>query len=137
MTDHRVIPFLAAIYSFWTYNATAEASASALYMGTPDLNPHEMRRAQASLYGTPLRIRSIHLNALENFAGFAVAACLAQSINATDPEIVNLLFLHVFLKIAVYTPAYWFGSVRLRGFSHFLAMTASALVCWKLAVGGA
>lgn len=93
----------------------------------------EMRRQATTLYGKPLYIRAIHLNTLESFGSFAVAACLAQSIEPTNAEVVNLLVLHVLLKVFVYVPAYWFGIVQLRGLSHFGSLMASALVCWKLA----
>ena len=90
------------------------------------------------LDGLPLRMRSAHYGLLENFAGFAAAAALAQSIAPNNEQLINLLGLHVISKVFLYYPTYVFGLASpLRTLSHIFATSAVINVCWKLASGAA
>jgi uncharacterized MAPEG superfamily protein len=71
---------------------------------------------------------------MENFAGFAVAAALTQAINPNDQHNINLLGLHVLLKVVVYYASYLADIPPVRILSHLLAMSSVIGVCWRLAV---
>ena len=88
-----------------------------------------------NLKGLPLRLRSAHYGLLENFAGFALAASLAQTLSPNDQQIANLLGLHVLLKTVVYYVSYLVDIPPPRTFSHVFATSAVINVCFRLASG--
>lgn len=87
------------------------------------------------LRGLPLKLRSAHYGLVENFAGYALAAALAVASGRADQRIVNLLGLHVLLKVFVYYGAYLTDVAPARTFSHVLATSAVVDVLWRLARG--
>jgi uncharacterized MAPEG superfamily protein len=95
-------------------------------------NPREL---VSQMRGFPQRLRSAHLHLMENFAGFAVAAALAQVLAPMDRQVANLLGLHVFLKVGVHYPAYLADVPPPRTFAHIAATAALVNVCWRLALG--
>lgn len=102
------------------------------------LDNEHPRKHIHNLDGLPLRMRSAHYGLLENFAGFAAAAALAQSIAPNNTQLINLLGLHVIAKLFVYYPAYVFNLLPpVRTLSHVFATSAVINVCWKLASGAA
>ena len=88
-----------------------------------------------TMKGFPLRLRSAHNNLMENFPAFAVAAAMQQSINPLDQQGINLLALHVFLKVVVYYGFYLADIAPPRTMSHVLANASLIGVCWRLATG--
>lgn len=99
------------------------------------LDNNSPRKHVNALDGLPLRLRSAHYGLMENFAGFAVAASLAQSLAPADAQIANLLGLHVLLKVGVYYASYLADTAPPRTLSHVLATSAVINVCWRLANG--
>jgi uncharacterized MAPEG superfamily protein len=132
----RAVPALSALYVFWTFGATGAFSAAGQAMARPaGLDNSNPRQYIHKMRGLPNRLRSAHYNTLENFAGFAVAACLAQTLAPTNRQILNLLGLHVLAKVFVYYPAYLLDVPPPRTLSHVLATASVINVCWRLAVG--
>lgn len=132
----RTIPALTAIYVFWTFGASGAISAAGQAMGRREgLDNNTPRKHVHTLDGLPLRMRSAHYGLLENFAGFAVAAALAQSLAPADTQIANLLGLHVLLKTGLYYVSYLADVAPPRTLSHVLATSAVINVCWRLANG--
>lgn len=132
----RTIPALTAIYVFWTFGASGAISAAGQAMGRREgLDNNSPRKHVHTLDGLPLRMRSAHYNLMENFAGFAVAAALAQSLAPADTHIANLLGLHVLLKTGLYYVSYLADVAPPRTLSHVLATSAIINVCWRLANG--
>ncbi|KAK2605463.1 hypothetical protein N8I77_008297 [Diaporthe amygdali] len=132
----RTIPALTALYLFMTFGASGALSAAGQAMSRREgLDNNTPRKHVHNLDGLPLRLRSAHYGLLENFAGFAVAASLAQSLAPADPQIGNLLGLHVLLKTGVYYASYLADVAPPRTLSHVLATSAVINVCWRLANG--
>lgn len=132
----RTIPALAALYVFMTFGASGAFSAAGQAMGRREgLDNNSPRKHIHNLDGVPLRLRSAHYGLLENFAGFAVAASLAQSLAPADAQIANLLGLHVLLKTGVYYVSYLTNLAPPRTLSHVLATSAVVNVCLRLANG--
>ncbi|CAN8104828.1 unnamed protein product [Discula destructiva] len=130
----RAIPALTALYVFMTFGASGALSAAGQAMSRREgLDNNSPRKHINSLDGLPLRLRSAHYGLLENFAGFAIAASLAQSLAPTDVQITNLLGLHVL--VAVYYASYLLDEAPPRTLSHLLATSAVINVCWRLANG--
>lgn len=132
----RTIPALTALYVFATFGASGALSAAGQAMGRREgLDNNAPRKHVHALDGLPLRLRSAHYGLLENFAGYAVAASLAQSLAPADAQIANLLGLHVLLKTVVYYASYLADVAPPRTLSHLLATSAVINVCWRLANG--
>lgn len=132
----RTIPALTALYIFMTFGASGAFSAAGQAMGRREgLDNSSPRKHVHLLEGLPLRLRSAHYGLLENFAGFAVAASLAQSLAPADAQITNLLGLHVLLKVFVFYASYLADVPPPRTLSHVLATSAVMNVCWRLANG--
>ncbi len=132
----RTIPALSALYLFMTFGATGALSAAGQAMGREEgLDANCPRKHIHKLDGMPLRLRSAHYGLLENFAGFALAASLAQTLSPNDQQIANLLGLHVLLKVGVYYASYLADIAPPRTFSHVFATSAVINVCWRLATG--
>lgn len=136
IAQDRVIPALSALYVFWTFGGSGAFSAAGQAMAREEGLDNSSPRAHVhKLEGLPLRLRSAHYGLMENFAGFAVAAALAQSINPRDQQNINLLGLHVLLKVVVYYASYLADFAPTRTLSHVLANGSVIGVCWRLAVG--
>lgn len=131
----RTIPALTALYVFMTFGASGAISVAGQAMARREGLDNNPRKHVHNLDGLPLRMRSAHYNLLENFAGFAVAASLAQSLAPADPQIANLLGLHVLLKTGLYYVSYLANFAPPRTLSHVLATSAVINVCWRLATG--
>ena len=132
----RTIPALTALYLFVTFGASGAFSVAGQAMGRREgLDNSTPRKHVHALDGLPLRLMSAHHNLLENFAGFAVAASLAQSLAPADSQIANLLGLHVLLKAGLYYVSYLSDIQPPRTLSHVLATSAVINVCWRLANG--
>jgi uncharacterized MAPEG superfamily protein len=132
----RTIPALTALYVFWTFGLSGSVSAAGQAMARREgLDSNTPRKYLRDLDGLPLRMWSAHYGLLENFAGFAVAAALAQSLAPEDPQIVNLLGLHVLLKTGLFYFSYLANIVPTRSIGHVLGTGAVINVCWKLANG--
>ncbi|KAI9657233.1 MAG: hypothetical protein M1831_004422 [Alyxoria varia] len=126
----KAIPALSLLYLFITYAASAG--------GKP-------RKHEGTLTGLPLRLRSAHLNLMDTFPAYALSAALSYASltstrgNVNTPAqqlIVNLLGLHVLLKVFVYLPAYYGDVFPLRGPSHVMSIGVLGAVLWRLAGGG-
>ena len=132
----RVIPALSALYVFWAFGGSGAFSAAGQAMAREEgLDNNCPRKHIHKLDGLPLRMRSAHYGLIENFAGFALAAALQQSINPRDQQNINLLGLHVFLKVFVYYGSYIADIAPPRTLSHVFATSSVIAVCWRLATG--
>lgn len=80
-------------------------------------------------------MRSAHYNLMEMFPGFALAAALTQALAPENQQLINLLGLHVLLKVFVHYPCYLLNVAPLRAASHAFATGSVINVCWKLAMG--
>lgn len=135
-TSRTSIPALSAFYIFVTFAASGAASAAGQAMSRSEsLDNNHPRKYVNNMDGLPLRMRSAHLNLMENFPGFAVAAALAQSLAPGNQQVINLLALHVFLKCLLYYPSYLANIAPPRTLSHVLATASVINVCWRLACG--
>jgi uncharacterized MAPEG superfamily protein len=83
--------------------------------------------------GLPLRLMSAHHSLVEIFPLFAAGACLAQVLVPGDQQVVNLLGLHVLLKVFVFYPSYVVGFAPARSLAHLLSVSAMIRVLWLLA----
>jgi uncharacterized MAPEG superfamily protein len=138
VANGRTIPALSALYIFMTFGASGAFSAAGQAMGRKEgLDDNNPRKYVQELEGLPLRLRSAHYGLLENFAGFALAASLAQSLAPRDQQITNLLGLHVLLKVFLYYGSYLGNIPPPRTLSHVLATSAVMNVCYRLAGGAA
>jgi uncharacterized MAPEG superfamily protein len=82
-----------------------------------------------------LRLRSAHYNTMEMFPSFAIVAALAQVLAPTDPQIINLLGLHVIAKMGLFYPSYIANVPPTRTLAHVLATGAVVNVGYRLALG--
>ncbi|KAF2762529.1 hypothetical protein EJ05DRAFT_534070 [Pseudovirgaria hyperparasitica] len=136
LTSDRTIPALSALYMFLTFGATGAVSAAGQAMSRSEgLDNNHPRQHLNDMRGLPLRMRSAHLGLLENFAGYALAAALTQSLAPGNKELINLLGLHVLLKLGVYYPAYLLNIGPPRTFAHVIATSSIVSALWKLAAG--
>jgi uncharacterized MAPEG superfamily protein len=132
----RVLPALAAVYTFWTFGASGSISAAGQAMAREEgLDNNTPRRHVHLLSGLPLRLRSAHYALVENFPGFALAAALTQTLAPNNVQIVNLLGLHVICRLFLHYPLYLMDIATPRSLSHLVATSALINVCWRLALG--
>lgn len=130
----KQIAALSALYAFWALGATGAFSVAGQGMSRPQGLDNDNPRAHVhGLSGLPLRLRSAHVNLLENFGGFALAAGLAVAKGGGDQQVVNLLGLYVIVKGVVYYFSYLAGLAPVRTVAHFMAVSAVMNVCWRLA----
>jgi len=94
------------------------------------------RAQDAQLRGLPLRLKSAHLNMVESFPSFAVVAALAQTMAPADPQIRNLLGLHVLTKGVLFWAAYAADLGPARSAVHVVSVAALLNVGWRLALAG-
>ncbi|ETN43893.1 uncharacterized protein HMPREF1541_11024 [Cyphellophora europaea CBS 101466] len=135
----RQIPALSALYTFFAFGASGAVSAAGQAMGMPEgLDNNSPRKHIHKLEGLPLRLRSAHYGLIENFAGFALAAGAAMAVDpqAQNQQVVNLLGLHVLLKVVVYYASYLADVPPPRTLSHVMATSAVVNVLWRLARAG-
>lgn len=90
------------------------------------------RKHRTNMEGLPLRLMSAHHSLIETFPLFAAGACLAQVLAPSDQKILNLLGLHVLLKVFVFYPSYVVGLAPVRSLSHVLSISAVIMVFWLL-----
>jgi uncharacterized MAPEG superfamily protein len=135
------IPALAALYTFATFGASGAFSAAGQAMSRPEgLDNNEPRRHTQDMEGMPYRLRAAHLNLMENFPGWAVAAALtasmASGLGREEQEVLTgLLGFHVFLKLFIYYPAYLLNFPPPRTLAHVMATASVINVCWRIAKG--
>ncbi|KAJ5404531.1 hypothetical protein N7509_004402 [Penicillium cosmopolitanum] len=103
----RVIPAMTAIYLFWTFGATGAFSVAGQAASRAEgLDLNHPRQHLGNMRGLPLCLRSAPSFLIEGFSGFAAVAALTQILDSDNRQIVNLLGLHVLLKVFVYYPSY-------------------------------
>lgn len=71
------------------------------------------------------------------FPGFALSAALAYTTAPGNQQIINLLGLHVLLKLLLYYPSYLLDIAPTRSLAHIGATGAVVNVAWRLATGAA
>ena len=132
----RVIPAISALYAYWAFAGSGALSVAAQGMARKEgFDNNHPRAHQSDLRGLPLRLRSAHLNLIEHFPAFAIAAALQQAINPRDQHGINMLAMSVFLKVFVFYASYLADLAPPRSLSHLLATSSVLGVCWRLAVG--
>ena len=101
LSPTQQIPALAALYTFVAFGASGAFSAAGQAMGRAEgLDNNNPRKHVGALDGMPARLRAAHLNLMENFPGWAVAASLTMAMGrGGDRQLVDLLGLHVLLKV--------------------------------------
>lgn len=130
----RMIPALALVYAIWTFAGSAAVSVAGQAMSRPEgLDNDHPRKHRQSMTGLPLRLMSAHHALMESFPLFASAASLSQGLAPGEQEVLNLLGLHVLLKVFVFYPAYVFNVSPMRSLSHLLSISAILRVFWILA----
>ncbi|KAG0155909.1 hypothetical protein PDIDSM_3082 [Penicillium digitatum] len=101
----RAIPALAVLYAFWTYIGSGTLSVAGQAMSRPHgLDNDHPRKHRGNMEGPPLRLMSAPHSLIEVFSFFAAGACLAQVLAPDDQQILNLLGLHVLLKVFGFLP---------------------------------
>ncbi|CAG8137976.1 unnamed protein product [Penicillium nalgiovense] len=130
----RTIPALAVLYAFWTFAGSGSLSVAGQAMSRPNgLGNDHPRKHRGNMEGLPLRLMSAHHSLIEIFPLFAAGACLAQVLAPGDQQILNLLGLHVLLKVFVFYPSYVVGFAPARSLAHLLSISAMIRVLWLLA----
>jgi uncharacterized MAPEG superfamily protein len=130
----RAIPALAVIYAFWTFAGSGSFSVAGQAMARPQgLDNDHPRKHRGNMEGLPLRLMSAHHSLVEIFPLFAAGASLAQVLAPADQQVLNLLGLHVLLKVFVFYPSYVVGFAPTRTLAHLLSISAIIRVFWLLA----
>ncbi|MCJ1356734.1 MAG: hypothetical protein MMC33_006729 [Icmadophila ericetorum] len=136
LATERTVPALAAIYFFVAFIGSSSLSAAGLAATTKEMDLNHPRAQQASLSGLPLRLKSAHLNMVENFPAFALSAALVHTIAPTNQHLINLLGFFVLNKTFVYWPAYVTNVAPARSASHLVSMASLLQVFYLLAKDG-
>ncbi|KAJ5270569.1 hypothetical protein N7497_008661 [Penicillium chrysogenum] len=130
----RAIPALTVLYAFWTFAGSGSLSVAGQAMSRPNgLDNDHPRKHRGNMEGLPLRLMSAHHSLVEIFPLFAAGACLAQVLAPGDQQILNLLGLHVLLKVFAFYPSYVVGFAPIRSLAHLLSVSAMVKVLWLLA----
>lgn len=120
----RAIPALAVLYAFWTFAGSSSLSVTGQAMSRlHSLDNDHLRKHRANMEGLPLHLMSGHHSMIENFPLFA----------ASDQQILNILGLHVLLKVFVFYPSYVVGFAPTRSPSHVLSilLLSGFSGCWQ------
>ncbi|OQE40022.1 hypothetical protein PENCOP_c006G04241 [Penicillium coprophilum] len=134
VVSSRAIPALAVLYAFWTFAGSGSLSVAGQAMSrSHGLDNDHPRKHRVNMDGLPLRLMSAHHSLIEIFPLFATGACLAQVLDPSNQQILNLLGLHVLLKVLVFYPSYVVGFAPTRTLSHVLSVSAIIRVFWLLA----
>ena len=72
---------------------------------------------------------------MEIFPAFALSAGLVTTLAPANQQLVNLLGLHVLVKLFVFWPSYLADIDALRGPAHLLSIGSLVTVAWKLTFG--
>jgi uncharacterized MAPEG superfamily protein len=99
------------------------------------LDSNTPRQHLSQMTGLPLRLYSAHINLMETFPSFAVAAGLTQALAPNNQILITLLGVHVMAKVFVYYPMYLLDVPPPRTLSHICAVSSVLNVCWRLARG--
>lgn len=129
----RAIPALTLVYAFWAFAGSGAISVAGQAMSRSEgLDNNHPREHRQNMRGLPLRLMSAHYSLMEIFPLFASAACLARGLAPGEQQILNLLGLHVLLKLFVFYPSYVFNISPMRSLSHLLSVSAIFRVFWLL-----
>lgn len=133
VASDRMIPALALVYAIWTFAGSSAISVAGQAMSRPEgLDNDHPRKHRQNMNGLPLRLMSAHHSLMEGFPLFATAACLAQGLAPGEQQILNLLGLHVVVKLFIFYPSYVFNISPMRSLSHLLSVAAILKVFWLL-----
>ena len=96
------IAALSTLYICTTYALSGAGSGAGVAAGNREGRDNDHPRLQVqNLRGLPLRLHSAHCNMMEKFPSFALTAALAQAMAPGDHTLINLLGLHVIMKVFV------------------------------------
>lgn len=135
VVKNRQIPAIAAFYIYAVYPVSGAFSVAGQAAARKAFDNNHPRKHDVELRGFPLRLRSAHLNLMETFPPFALAAGLAQILAPNNQQITNLLGLYALVRVFIYYPAYLLDISPPRSVSHLLSIATLFNVCWMLAKG--
>ncbi|KAJ7932965.1 hypothetical protein B0H13DRAFT_1856575 [Mycena leptocephala] len=136
-SPQKAIALLTVFYMFALYVCSAVMSATAQLMGNktgyknkePRLNKRNLPP------GLPHRMVATHEALYDIFPAYAITAALAASSPFPPSQTINALVLHVFLKLAVFSPAYLLDIDVVRTYSHMCSVAALLVGVWGVVVG--
>ncbi|KAJ6535123.1 hypothetical protein B0H19DRAFT_1185026 [Mycena capillaripes] len=143
-TDPRkAIALLTVFYMFTLYVCSAVMSATAQLLGNKvGYKNREPRLNKRNLpAGLPNRMVATHEALYDIFPAYAITAALASSsslppsLSPSTAKVINALVLHVFIKLAIFSPAYLFDVDTVRSYSHMCAVAALLVGTWGVVVG--
>lgn len=133
VASNRMVPALTLVYAVWTFAGSGAISVAGQAMSRSEgLDNNHPRKHRQNMTGLPLRLMSAHHSLMENFPLFASAACLSQGLAPGEQQILNLLGLHVLLKLFIFYPSYVFNISPIRSLSHLLSTAVIFRVFWLL-----
>ncbi|KAJ7440327.1 hypothetical protein B0H11DRAFT_1827993 [Mycena galericulata] len=132
----KAIALLTAFYLASVYIGSATMSVTGQLLGNKTgYRNREPRLNKRNLpTGLPHRMVATHEALYDLFPAYAVTAALvAASITVKSPSIpINALVLHVFFKLAVFSPAYLAGIDVVRSYSHMCSISALLVALWAI-----
>ncbi|KAJ7807377.1 hypothetical protein B0H14DRAFT_2609777 [Mycena olivaceomarginata] len=134
----KAIVLLTAFYLFTVYMASVMLSNMGQLLGNKagykNKEPRFNKRNIPN--GLPHRMIATHEALCDIFPAYAVtAALIATSITPKSSSTsINALVLHVFLKVAVYSPAYLLDIDVVRTYSHMCAVAALLVALWAIVI---
>ncbi|KAJ7167455.1 hypothetical protein C8R46DRAFT_1350460 [Mycena filopes] len=82
--------------------------------------------------GLPHRMLATHEALYDIFPAYAVTAALVANSNTSSTIPINGLVLHVFFKLAVFSPAYLLNLDVIRTYSHMCSIAALLVALWNI-----
>ncbi|KAJ6448863.1 hypothetical protein C8R47DRAFT_1171919 [Mycena vitilis] len=139
----KAIALLSVFYMFMLYVCSAIMSATGQLLGNKGAGykNREPRLNKRNLSGLPHRMVATHEALYDIFPAYALTAALAASTLSpiSSPSALsstlNPLVLHVFFKLAVFSPAYLLDIDIVRTYSHMCSVAALLVGMWGVVVG--
>ncbi|KAJ7040569.1 hypothetical protein C8F04DRAFT_1391708 [Mycena alexandri] len=135
-SPQKAIVLLTGFYMVLVYIFSATMSGTGQLLGNKtgyqNKEPRASKRSVSS--GLPHRMIATHEALYDIFPAYAVTAALvvASLTSKSSTVSINGLVLHVFFKIAVYSPAYLFDVDIVRSYSHMCSISALLVALWSV-----
>ncbi|KAJ7187267.1 hypothetical protein C8R46DRAFT_1342414 [Mycena filopes] len=132
--QQKAIVLLTAFYMACVYilSATMSSLGQLLGNGAGYHNREPRLNKRTITTGLPHRMIATHEALYDIFPAYAVTAALAAASQPRSTVPLNGLVLHVFLKLAVYSPVYLLDIDVVRSYSHMCAIAALLVALWSI-----
>ncbi|KAJ7126178.1 hypothetical protein C8R44DRAFT_980030 [Mycena epipterygia] len=138
-SPQKAIALLTAFYVLAVYIGSATMSSTGQLLGNKagykNKEPRQNKRNLTS--GLPHRMVATHEALYDIFPAYAVTAALvaaSASASSVPSSSLNALVLHVFFKLAVFSPAYLLNVDMVRSYSHMCSISALLVGLWGIVV---